>query len=62
MAKTDKAQKIKSDIEKKKQAFVTLQSLNGKKLTELTKTEREAYDNAIGVLLNILGTDLRINV
>lgn len=62
MAKTEKAQKMKADVAKKKQALATLQSLNGKTYIGMSKTEQEAVITAVLKLLNITDADDKINV
>jgi len=58
----DEAKKVKKDIEKKKSALLALQSLNGKTPASMTKAERDAYDIAVGQLLNILDTAGKVAV
>jgi len=54
MSGKDDAVKVKADIEKKKSALVSLQTLNGKTVSEMSKVEQEAYMTALGQLLGIL--------
>lgn len=49
-----KSDKMKIENAKKKAAFLTLQSLNGKKPEDMTKAERITYDRSVGQLLGIL--------
>lgn len=58
----EKAVKMKADIEKKKTALASLQTLNGKTPTNMTKAERDAYDLAIGQLLSVLDISGKVNV
>ena len=59
---TKKSDQMKKDLEKKKAALITLQGLNGKTVTQMSKAEQEALITALCQLLNLAGADGKINV
>lgn len=54
MSGKEKAVKVKADIEKKKAALISLQSMNGKTIPQMSKAEQEALLTALGQMLSVV--------